>query len=219
MRRILAIVVLVLTALLSLPATGYAKAAAEPLGGGTVLAYPFGAGGQCTAAFAAVDARGVGHLVTEASCATLPADQLYAVNSTGAIVLVGTVVAEHPAYAIVLVTNTVDWELVPWIATGLGQIVIAGSQETPVGDPVCLVDRPIAFPCGTVVATDDPVGPIKGLTRTDLCASAEAVAYVTRDQAQGVPASESSFCTTAGTSWFAPINPILNAEGLRLLTG
>lgn len=220
MRRILAVAALLLTSLLGLPATGGAEVAADPLGGGTVLFNPLGPARHCTASFAAVDARGLGYLVTEAACADLTAADLHAADSSGNSALVGSVVSSGSTYTVVRVRNTADWELVPWIDTGAGRVVIAGSRETPAGGAVCVVDRPAAFSCGTVLVRDDPVGPVSGLTRTDLCATAEAVAFVSGDQAQGVPASESSFCTTiAGTSWFAPINPILERAGLSLLTG
>lgn len=217
MRRILAVAALVLAGLLAAPATGQA-AAPDPLGGGAVLFNPIGFNIRCTASFAAVDARGTGYLVTEASCTDL-ADQVYSVDSTGSATLVGRVVSRDVSHAVVQVTNTLAWDLVPWIETGSGKVVIAGSRETDVGGPVCLIDRPTAFKCGKVIVKNDPTGPAKGLTRTDICASDNSVAYVTRDQAQGVPAGGSSFCTNAGTSWFAPINPILRAEGLSLLTG
>lgn len=220
MRRILAVVALLLTSLLGLPATGGAEVAAEPLGSGAVLFNPLGPAGHCTAAFAAVDARGLGHLVTEASCANLTSADLYTTDSSGKNVLVGSVVSAGATYAVVRVRNTAAWELVPWIDTGTGRVVLTGSRETPAGGTVCLVDRPAAMSCGRVLLRDDPDGPAPGLTRTDLCASPESVAFITADQAQGVPVDASSWCTTiAGTSWFAPVNPILEHERLSLLTG
>jgi len=213
MRRLLATVTVLFAFLLGLPAT--AQAAPAPLGGGSVLYDPFGTV-QCTASFAALSGT-EWMLVTERGCAG--AGELY----SGDLVPVGEVVATSPAYALVQVSNTTDWELVPWIDTGAGKTVITGSRETPVGGPVCLVDHTLGFSCGTVTARNQtivfPEGVISGLTRTDICASSRAAAYLSGDQAQGVPVGGSGFCTTAGTSWFQPINPILAAYGLTLLTG
>ncbi|HEX2132164.1 MAG TPA: S1 family peptidase [Actinophytocola sp.] len=214
MRRLLATLTVLFACLLGLPATAGAAAPA-PLGGGAVLYDPTGTT-QCTAAFAA-RAGTQWMLVTEPSCAG--AGELY----SGNLVPVGKVVATNPAYALVQVTNTTDWELVPWIDTGAGKVVITGSRETPVGGSVCLVDHALGFSCGTVTARNQtivfPEGAIHGVTRTNVCASTHAVAFLSGGQAQGMPLGGSGFCTTTGTSWFQPINPILAAYGLTLLTG
>lgn len=77
MRRILAILVLVIASLLGPAATGQAELAPDPLGGGAVLFNPLGGSQtQCTAAFAAVDERGIGYLVTGVACGSLLADQV-----------------------------------------------------------------------------------------------------------------------------------------------
>jgi hypothetical protein len=217
MRRIATALTVLLVCLLGLPAT--AHAAPDPLGGGAVLVNRIGNATQCTAAFAAVDGAGEWYLVTGRACGAALSTDVY---SGGDNTLVGTVVAADPAYAIVHVTNTTDWELVSWIETGLGRVEITGSVETPVGGPVRLADPTFGLPGGTVIAKNEtvvfPDGEVKGLTRTDICASPRAVAYITGNDAQGVPMGGSTFCTTAGTSWFAPITPILRARGLELLT-
>ncbi|MCT2584180.1 S1 family peptidase [Actinophytocola gossypii] len=214
MRRLLATLTVLFACLLGLPATAGAAAPA-PLGGGAVLYDPVGTG-RCTASFAAV--RGSEWLlITERACAG--AGELY----SGDHVPVGKVVATTSTYALVQVTNTTDWELVPWIDTGSGKVLITGSRETPVGGPVCLVDHALGYQCGTVTARNQtivfPEGAVYGLTRTNVCASAHAVAFLSGGQAQGVPVAASGTCTTGGTSWFQPVNPILAAYGLTLLTG
>lgn len=218
MRRLLATLTAMLLCVLGLPATaGATDAAARPLGGGSVLVNPIG-NDQCRASFAAVNGP-TWYLVTGPGCADSPGAQLY----SGASTLVGRVVHASPAYAVVHVTNTTDWYLVPWIGIGGERLVIGGAKETPVGGSVCLIDHALGYQCGTVLAKNETVwfagGAITGLTRTNICASSRAVAYVTRDQAQGVPIGGSGVCTTSGTSWFTPIGPILARHQLTLLTG
>lgn len=216
MRRLLATLTVAFALLLGLPAVSSATAA-EPLGGGAILFDPLGTT-QCTASFAAVRG-GDWYLITGPACANASSALLY----SGDMTPVGTVVATGQVYAIVHVTNTTDWELVPWIKVGGVEAVIGGSTETPVGGSVCLIDHALGFQCGTVVAVNEtvnfPSGPVTGLTRTNVCASPRAVAFISGDQAQGVPAGGSGHCTTAGTSWFKPVNPILRAHDLTLLTG
>lgn len=221
MRRLPILLTVLLACLLGLPVTSQAtpRLAADPLGGGADLFQPGGGFLQCTASFAAVDAHGEGYLVARPECGRLLSLEVFSLNSAGKDTLVGTVVAAEPGYALVHVTNRVDWELVGWIRSGFGNVAIAGSVETPVGGSVCVVDRTFRADCGAVVAKNDTVGSVSGLTRVSVCASPRAVAYVSGDQAQGVPFGGSTFCPTAGTSWFSPLNPILKEAELTLLTG
>lgn len=216
MRRLLPILTVLLACLLGLPAT--ASAAPTPLGGGDVLFNPFGAGGHCTAAFAATDG-GAGYLVAGPGCSATVSTQLY----SGANVLVGPVVAASAGYVVVQVTNTAAWEVVGWIDVGGIPFPVGGSAETPLGGQVCLLGATAGVRCGTVLAKNEtilfPWGTVSGLTRTNVCASPGDVVYVTGDQVQGVPVGGSGFCTTSGASWFHPANPILAAYGLTLLTG
>lgn len=221
MRRILATLIVLLACLLGLPAT--ATAAPAPLGSGSVLFNPTG-GARCTTAFAAVDSASTGYLIAGPGCTGGPSTLLYSGNN----VLVGPILATpvpYGGYVVVRVTNTAAWELVPWVDTGSGRLVLTGSVETPVGGSVCLVDRVTGLRCGTIVAKNQtvnfPWGTISGLTRTNICVEPGSLgtAYVTRDQAQGVPLGGSGGCTIGGSSYFQPINKILSAFGLKLFTG
>ena len=205
---------LIVVLLLLLGATP-AAAAPAPLGGGSILT---SAGYRCTAVFAATHGT-TGHLIT-GRCATT-GTQLSSNN-----VLVGPVTAAsaNGTVALVTVSNTSAWTLVPWIPVGGAHHVITGSTETPVGGSVCLLDRALGQRCGVVVAKNQTVnfaeGRITGLTRTNICMSAgSAIAFVSGGQAQGVPMGGSSSCSTTGVSYFLPIRPILAAYGLTLVTG
>jgi streptogrisin C len=115
--------------------------------------------------------------------------------------------------------------LVPWIPVNGGRHYLRGSVEAPVGGTVCLIDRVIGLRCGTIIAKNQtvnyPGGTIYGLTRTNICMEPglSPVAFVSGEHAQGVPLGGSGNCSTGGTSYFQPINPILAAYGLTLLTG
>lgn len=224
MRRTLTTLAALVVCLLGIPAAAQA-AAGEPLGSGAVLFNPLGPANRlCNAAFAVTD--GVdGFLVAGPACT---GGDLYTRNAAGATVLVGPVVATDSPYggfAIVQVKNTDAWQLVPWVSDGTDKIVITGSRPTPVGGKVCHVGPTVGSTnCGSVAAVDQtvgfPWGTARGATRTTVCTGSRdlGAAFLTGDQAQGVPLGGPDFCTSAGTSYFLPINPILAKYGLRLVS-
>ena len=205
-----------LAALLLLLGATPAAAAPAPLGGGSVL---YNASYRCTASFAAT--RGsTGYLIAGPRCG--PAGtQLF----SGDDVLVGVVgpTMVNGAVTVVQVTNPAAWTLVPWITVGGTRYPIAGATETPVGGAVCLLDRSVGQRCGLVTAKNQtivfPEGTVYGVTRTNIClpAGGTAIAFVSGDQAQGVPIGGSD-CFSGGPSFFQPIRAVLSAYGLTLLT-
>lgn len=204
-----------LAALLILLGATPAAAATAPLGGGSVL---FNASTRCTASFAAT--RGTTGFLIARRCGT-PGTELL----SGANIPVGPVDAEllNGGASVVRVTNTSAWTLVPWIASGGTQYVIAGSNETPVGGSVCVLDATLGQRCGVITAKNVTVnfadGTISGLTRTNICLpTGSGIAFVTGNQAQGVPMGGSD-CTSSGVSYFVPVRTILSAYGLTLVTG
>jgi streptogrisin C len=218
MRRLIATLTVLVACLFGLPAV--ATAAPAPIGGGAILFNPLGGvTNQCTVAFAAAGG-GREYLIAGAGCDTTTSAQLYSGNN----VLVGSVVGGlDGGYVVVLVTNTDAWDVVGWIDAG-ARYPIGGAKETPVGGRVCLLSHTSGILCGTVTAKNVtitfPEGTVTGLTRTNICPQPRSIAYVTDDQAQGVPFSGGSgICSTAGTSYFFPVNRILSAYGLTLLTG
>ncbi|MFI7674315.1 S1 family peptidase [Actinophytocola sp. NPDC049390] len=218
MRRLIASLTALFACLLGLPGT--AAAAPVPIGGGSVLFNPLGpADARCTVAFAATDG-GREYLIAGDGCGTTTSTLLY----SGDNVLVGSIVGGlDGGYVVVAVRNTDAWDVVGWIDAG-GRHPIAGSKETPVGGRVCLLSHSSGITCGMVTAKNVtisyPEGTISGLTRTNICPQPRSVAYVTDDQAQGVPfGGGSGICTTAGTSYFFPVNRILAVYGLTLVTG
>lgn len=212
MRRLFVTIGALLVCLLGLPAT--AHAAPAPIGGGSIL-FTLNQSARCTAAFAA-HAGPVGYLLTGPGCSS--ATQLYSGNN----VLVGPRTGGTDWYSVVQVTNTAAWTLVPWIDTGSSKITIRGSRATPIGGSICLISRTTGLTCGAVTAVNQtinfPQGTITGLTRTNICLEPGGIAFVSGDQAQGIPVGGSGSCP-GGVSYFQPVNPILSAYGLAILAG
>lgn len=205
-----------LAALLLLLGATPAAAAASPIGGGSLL---YNASSRCTAAFAATEGT-TGYLIAGPRCGS-SGTQLFSGNN----VLVGPIVSTSAGggASVVRVTNTFAWTLVPWISVGGARYVVRGATEMPVGGAVCLLDRSVGQRCGTITAKNQtvtfPEGTIYGLTRTNICMPpGTAIAFVSGDQAQGVPLGGSA-CSTTGVSYFLPVRPILAAHGLTILGG
>jgi streptogrisin C len=103
-------------------------------------------------------------------------------------------------------------------------IAVKGSQEAPVGAAICRSGSTTGLHCGTVGAKNSTVryaeGSVSGLTRTNVCAEPgdSGGSWISGDQAQGVTSGGSGNCRSGGTTFFQPVNPILSAFGLRLVT-
>jgi streptogrisin C len=177
--------------------------AAIPLEAGTPLTSSTGA--RCVNGFN-LD----GHLVVSASCAGAGATVRGPGGGT-----IGPVIAARATYSIVKITDPTMWDQLPRAAG----TTITGSTEAPVGGTVCMVSPTTGRRCGTVTAKNAtvtfPGGTVTGLTRTTLCAEPgdHWAAIISGTQAQGHVLGGSG-CST----YFQPINRILTAEGLTLLT-
>ncbi|GAA0511068.1 serine protease [Saccharopolyspora subtropica] len=101
---------------------------------------------------------------------------------------------------------------------------VAGSTESAVGASICRSGSTTGWHCGTVQAKNQtvqyPQGTVSGLTRTNVCAEPgdSGGSWMSGDQAQGVTSGGSGNCTSGGTTYFQPVNEILQAYGLTLLT-
>jgi hypothetical protein len=223
MRRFFTALAATAMCLAGIPAAAQAQAA-QPIGSGAVLFNPLGpANRQCTAAFAATDGDNA-YLIAGPTCT---GGDLYTTTAAGTA-LVGTVAATalpYNGWAIVKVTDTTDWQLVPGVPDGKTRLPVNGSKETPVGGKVCHVGERFGQRCGTVEATGLTVsfswGTATGVTRTSICTGSRdlGAAYLTDDQAQGIPLGGPDFCTGTGAGYFVPVNPILDKYGLKLVTG
>jgi streptogrisin C len=125
-------------------------------------------------------------------------------------------------------TNS-NWTPRPWVNRYNGtNVTVKGSSEAAVGAQVCRSGSTTGWHCGTIQAKNQTVnyaqGSVRGLTRTNACAEpgdsgGSWVAGSGFGQAQGVTSGGSGNCTSGGTTFFQPVNPILSRYGLSLVTG
>lgn len=105
-----------------------------------------------------------------------------------------------------------------------GEVAVAGSEEAPVGASVCRSGSTTGTRCGVIQAKNAtvnyPEGTVTGLTRTNVCAEPgdSGGSWMSGDQAQGVTSGGSGNCTSGGTTFFQPLNEILQRNGLTLVT-
>jgi streptogrisin C len=156
-----------------------------------------GASSRCTAGFAAVSGN-VGYLIASAACGR-PGDT---VSSGGSVVGV-VAAAQFPP----------------------SRVTVTGSAEAAVGASVCKYGLTTGWRCGVIQAKNQtvtfPDGTLTGLTRTSVCAEPGDTGgpFVSGTQAQGVLVGGSGNCAGGGSSYFLPVNRVLAAYRLTILTG
>jgi len=106
-----------------------------------------------------------------------------------------------------------------------GTVTVAGSTDAAVGATVCRSGSTTGWHCGTIQARNAsvtyPQGTVTGLIRTNVCAEPgdSGGSLLAGSQAQGVTSGGSGNCSSGGTTFFQPVNEILGAFGLTLVTG
>ncbi|MBL6274784.1 S1 family peptidase [Micromonospora fiedleri] len=101
---------------------------------------------------------------------------------------------------------------------------VAGSREVPAGSSICRSGSTTGVRCGTVQARNAtvryPEGLVSGLVRTNVCAEPgdSGGSWISGNQAQGVTSGGSGDCVRGGTTFYQPINEILQRNNLTLLT-
>ncbi|MFF4317419.1 carbohydrate-binding protein [Streptomyces sp. NPDC001568] len=118
-----------------------------------------------------------------------------------------------------------SWTSTPYVkGSGGANVQVTGSVLQPVGSSVCRSGSTTGWHCGTVqqhnTSVTYPEGTISGVTRTTVCAEPgdSGGSYISGSQAQGVTSGGSGNCSSGGTTFFQPLNPILSAYGLTLKT-
>ncbi|WP_373304379.1 carbohydrate-binding protein [Streptomyces anandii] len=118
-------------------------------------------------------------------------------------------------------TNS-SWTATPYVNGS--SVQVAGSTRATVGASVCRSGSTTGWHCGTVQQLDTSVtyqeGTVSGVTRTSVCAEPgdSGGSFLSGSQAQGVTSGGSGGCTSGGTTFFQPVNPILQNYGLTLTT-
>ncbi|RIV40783.1 S1 family peptidase [Micromonospora radicis] len=101
---------------------------------------------------------------------------------------------------------------------------VAGSQEVPAGSSICRSGSTTGVRCGTVQARNAtvryPEGLVSGLVRTNVCAEPgdSGGSWISGNQAQGVTSGGSGDCVRGGTTFYQPVNEILQRNNLTLVT-
>ncbi|MGC0334492.1 streptogrisin C [Streptomyces sp. SAI-170] len=120
---------------------------------------------------------------------------------------------------------TGDWTVTPKVRGQDGATVdVAGSVQALVGASVCRSGSTSGWHCGTIERENATVtyeeGTVNGLTATTVCGEPgdSGGPYVAGAQAQGVLSGGSGDCTSGGTTFFQPINPLLSDFGLTLVS-
>ena len=124
-----------------------------------------------------------------------------------------------------VVAVNADWTPRPVVNDFAGGLLpVAGSAEAPVGASICKYGSTTGVSCGVVQAKNAtvryPEGTVTGLTRTTVCAEPgdSGGSWLSGDQAQGVTSGGSGDCTSGGVTFFQPVNEILQANDLTLVT-
>ncbi len=177
-------------------------------------------GGRCSLGFSVQ-----GGFVTAGHCGTT-GTAVSGYNRVAAGTFAGSV---FPGNDYSWVRTNANWTPRPWVNRYNGtNVIIKGSSEAAVGAQICRSGSTTGWHCGTVQAKNQTVnysqGSVRGLTRTNVCAEpgdsgGSWVAGSGFGQAQGVTSGGSGNCTSGGTTYFQPVNPILSRFSLRLVTG
>ncbi|MCH6482596.1 S1 family peptidase [Pseudoxanthomonas sp. LH2527] len=113
---------------------------------------------------------------------------------------------------------------------GAGDVAVRGSLEAPVGAAVCRSGRTTGWKCGVIEAKNVSVsygadGTVNGTTQVKVCAEGgdSGGSFITSaGQGQGVLSGGNYSCkgkqAKLATSYFQPLNPLLQAYGLTLST-
>ncbi|MGH3457584.1 S1 family peptidase [Aeromicrobium sp.] len=105
-----------------------------------------------------------------------------------------------------------------------GTVPVGGSQDSAVGSSICRSGSTTGWHCGTIQARNStvtyPQGTVTGLIRTNVCAEPgdSGGSAISGTQAQGVTSGGSGNCSIGGTTYFQPVNEILQVYGLSLIT-
>ncbi|MEV4413616.1 S1 family peptidase [Catellatospora sp. NPDC049609] len=106
-----------------------------------------------------------------------------------------------------------------------GTVSVNGSTDAAIGASVCRSGSTTGWRCGTIQARNSsvtyPQGTVSGLIRTNVCAEPgdSGGSLIAGNQAQGVTSGGSGNCSSGGTTYFQPVNEILQAYSLTLVTG
>lgn len=190
---------------------------ANIVGGDAITA---AAGGRCSVGFSARSGSTT-YVVTAGHCTEIGGNW----NGSNGTLLGPVAGTSFPTndYGIIRVSNTAGWTPTSQVR---GTSSVLGSTVAAIGASTCRSGSTTGYRCGTIQARNATVNygggdVVSGLTQTSACAQPgdSGGSYVAGRQAQGVLSGGSGNCTFGGTTYFQPLNEILGAYGLTLVTG
>ncbi len=113
----------------------------------------------------------------------------------------------------------------PWVKSGSTNVIVKGSTQATVGASICRSGSTTGWHCGTIQQHNTSVtysqGTVSGVTRTNVCAEPgdSGGSFISGSQAQGVTSGGSGNCSSGGTTYYQPVNEILQVYGLTLKVG
>ncbi|MEV8590429.1 carbohydrate-binding protein [Streptomyces sp. NPDC051180] len=182
-------------------------------------AYYMGGGGRCSVGFAVTRGTTQGFATAghcgRAGTTTSGYNQVAMGSFQGSV---------FPGNDMAWVAANSSWTATPYVKGASGNVQVTGSVLQPVGSSVCRSGSTTGWHCGTVqqhnTSVTYPEGTITGVTRTTVCAEPgdSGGSYISGSQAQGVTSGGSGTCSSGGTTFFQPLNPLLQTYGLTLRT-
>ncbi|WP_017236541.1 carbohydrate-binding protein [Streptomyces sp. SS] len=183
-------------------------------------AYYMGGGGRCSVGFAVT--RGTTQGFATAGHCGRAGTTTSGFNQVAQGTFQGSV---FPGNDMAWVAANPSWTATPYVkGSGGTNVQVTGSVLQPVGASVCRSGSTTGWHCGTVqqhnTSVTYPEGTITGVTRTTVCAEPgdSGGSYISGSQAQGVTSGGSGTCASGGTTFFQPLNPLLQNYGLTLRT-
>lgn len=208
------------------------QAAASMVGGEEYSFLENGARYVCSVGFAARDSSGRNAMVSAGHCAVGNSDFTFKGSPLGTVIGARFPGNDYAAFRL-------DSSVTPAasVSTWNGSTVaVSGSQEAAIGAQVCKSGRTTGWTCGTVTAKNRSVsygsdGTVTGLTVYNACVEGgdSGGSNISGTQAQGVTSGAGMYKSgdrnvcgdkvgQPNESYFQPVNPILSAYGLTLLT-
>ncbi|MGW0120606.1 carbohydrate-binding protein [Streptomyces sp. NPDC003327] len=183
-------------------------------------AYYMGGGGRCSVGFAVT--RGTTQGFATAGHCGRTGTTTSGFNQVAQGTFQGSV---FPGSDMAWVAANTNWTATPYVkGAGGAAVQVTGSVLQPVGASVCRSGSTTGWHCGTIqqhnTSVTYPEGTITGVTRTTVCAEPgdSGGSYISGSQAQGVTSGGSGTCSSGGTTFFQPLNPLLQTYGLTLKT-
>jgi len=182
----------------------------------------YGGSSRCSSAFNARSGSTY-YVITAGHCT-----RAIARWSTGSQTIGNSVARRFPGddYGTIRVSNPTSLDPRPAVRYNSGTRNITGFSRVPVGSTVCKTGSTTGTTCGTVQAYNVTVnyaeGAVYGMTRTNVCTQPgdSGGALFAGSLAQGIVSGGTvGGCSTSGfRSFFQPVDEVLSALGLTLLT-